>query len=184
MPAYSRTAMAPWARVVVVAFALGLLVFVLMAPASYLAFTAIALATIWFITRQVAKKDNDHRRKIAASREESICTFARSFDVRGVDTWVIRAVYEELREWLAQDGRPFPVRAQDALVRDLRIDPEDIDMSLAPAIAQRTGRSLERSERNPYSGKVQSVADLVMFFEHQPSETNGSSRPNTPRGSA
>src|SRR5471032_295887 len=41
-------------------------------------------------------------RALAAQRSgESICDFARSFDARAVDTWVIRAVYEALQDYLA-----------------------------------------------------------------------------------
>lgn len=108
-------------------------------------------------------------RTLAASRpHNSICHFARSFDCRAVDTWIIRAVYEELQEELVAGSPHFPVRANDYLCADLLIDPEDLDMSLAPVIAQRTGRSLEHASRNPYWGKTHTVADLVMFFNAQP----------------
>lgn len=184
MPGYSRAPMPFWAKAILAACALGLLIAICGAPASYTAAATGALALIWLIADRAARKGEAHRYRIASSREDSICTFARSFDFRRIDTWVIRGVYEELQGLLARDGRPFPIRAQDELVRDLRIDPEDIDMSLAPAIAQRTGRNLEKSERNPYFGKVHSVADLVMFFEHQPNTSSNSFKPNPRRGSA
>ncbi|KQV50845.1 hypothetical protein ASC95_14190 [Pelomonas sp. Root1217] len=98
---------------------------------------------------------------------ESICDFARSFDRRAVDPWVIRAVYEELQREIQLDS--FPVRASDVLAKDLHIDPDELDMSLAPAIAARTGRTLEIAEAHPYRGKVLTAFDLVLFFNGQPS---------------
>jgi hypothetical protein len=107
---------------------------------------------------------------LAASRGgESICGFARSFDCRAVDTWIVRAVYEELQEALQLGETKFPVRASDSLYQDLfAIDPDTVDAALAPDIAERTGRSMDRAEENPYRGKVATVRDLVMFFNAQP----------------
>lgn len=42
-------------------------------------------------------------KRLAASRAgESICEFARSFERRRVDAWIIRAVYDELQEYLGE----------------------------------------------------------------------------------
>jgi hypothetical protein len=101
---------------------------------------------------------------------ESICEFARSFDARNVDTWVIRAVYEELQRELADAVPNFPVRASDVLLKDLLEDSDDLDMSLAPNVSKRTGRSLDDFPENPYFGKVRTVEDLVLFFNAQPHE--------------
>lgn len=109
--------------------------------------------------------------KLAALIEErdgeSICEFARSFDAKVVDTWVIRAVYEELQGETNVDGKDIPIRADDSLKDDLRIDAEDLDMSVVVKIAQRCGRSLEGFDKNPLIGKVQTAHDLVMFFNAQ-----------------
>ena len=107
-------------------------------------------------------------RALAASRPgESICSFARAFDYRNTDTWIIRAVYEELQEHLNSECADFPIRPDDRLLEDLRIDPEDLDDLLARQIAERTGRSLANPEANPYYGKVKTVRDLVTFFAGQ-----------------
>ena len=112
-----------------------------------------------------SRRSQRHFHELAASRtDESICTFARSFNRHSVDTWVIRAVYEELQRHLG----PVPVRAQDVLVRDLRIDGDDLDFDLVPDIAERTGRSLQKLTGNPYYGKVETVGDLVFCFNSQP----------------
>ena len=50
----------------------------------------------------------------------------------------------------------------------LEIDDEDLDMDLVAEIGQRTGRSMENAEKNPYYGKVSTVEDLVLFFNLQP----------------
>jgi hypothetical protein len=103
-----------------------------------------------------------------ARRGESICAFARSFDAREVDTWVIRAVYEEIQSELADAAPNFPVRASDLLLEDLLEDSDDLDMSVVPKVAKRTGRSLDEHLENPHFGKVRSVGDLVLFINAQP----------------
>ena len=99
-------------------------------------------------------------RRVARARAgQSICDFARAFDCRNIDTWIIRAVYEEF-------SGQFPVRASDDLKHDLRIAGDDLDY-IGVRLAQRTGRSLERSEDNPMFGNVRTLRDLVMFLDHQ-----------------
>jgi hypothetical protein len=62
----------------------------------------------------------------------------------------------------------FPVRASDRLQKVLIDDPDDLDMAIAYEIAERTGRSLDAHEANPYFNKVVTVSDLVLFFNAQP----------------
>lgn len=95
---------------------------------------------------------------------ENICSFRRAFDVRKVDPWIIRATYEEFRDSLGID---YPIRADDQLDEDLRIDDEDFDEACT-TIAARAGYDLEHTEQNPYYGKVNTVRDFVMFLTHQP----------------
>jgi hypothetical protein len=105
-------------------------------------------------------------RQFAATRAgEGICEFAREFNAREIDTWIIRAVYEEVQDCIASE---FPLRAGDRLGEDLRIDPDDLDMVIALRVAERTGRSLEQPERNPYYQRLITVGDLVNFFNNQP----------------
>jgi hypothetical protein len=117
----------------------------------------------------------DHKRKVAVVRNigalrhgESICEFARAFDARSVDTWVIRAAYEQLQHHLEHIAPQFPVRSSDRLSEDLLIDDEELDMELALELEQRTHRSLKDTSSNSYLGKVRTVADLVHFFNAQP----------------
>lgn len=97
---------------------------------------------------------------------ESICQFARAIDCRRVDTWVVRAVYEELQRSLSA-AVAVPLRVTDHLQRDLRLDADDLD-DLVADMAQRARRSLADTSANPLFGKVTSVGDLVEFLQAQP----------------
>jgi hypothetical protein len=99
--------------------------------------------------------------------EESICTFARSFSTRHVDTWVIRAAHQEIQRLMKSYIPAFPVRASDILLDDLHIDSDDIEDLLAD-IAARSGYSLDETENNPFYGRVNTVRDLVLFINAQP----------------
>jgi hypothetical protein len=118
------------------------------------------------------RKTQRELRALAANRTgESICEFASSFDARVVDTRVIRAVYEELQHHLAGVVPLFPIRATDLLIQELQLgDSDDLDFSVAPRIAQRTGRSIQDCTNNPYFEKVKTAGDLVLFFNSQPHE--------------
>jgi hypothetical protein len=98
---------------------------------------------------------------------ESICTFARSFSTRHVDTWVIRAAHQEFEQLMKSYIPAFPVRASDSLLDDLHLDSEDIE-DLLVDIAARSGHSLDETENNPFYGKILTVRDLVLFINAQP----------------
>jgi hypothetical protein len=107
-----------------------------------------------------------HLGRLAAARPgDSICSFARSFDCRAIDTWIIRAAYETTQAWLA--SAYFPLRATDRIEDDLRLDDEDLEY-LAEEIAERSRRSLESAEGNPLYDNVHTVRDLVLFLASQP----------------
>lgn len=124
--------------------------------------------------------DGSFLARLAADRRaESICTFARSFDCRAVDTWIIRAVYATLQESLPSDG--FPMRATDRLWNELRLDDEDVE-DLADLIAERSCRTLGDAESNPFYSQMVTVRDLVLFFAHQqPSQAVPSNANPDPR---
>ncbi|TQV78001.1 hypothetical protein FKG95_20495 [Denitrobaculum tricleocarpae] len=102
------------------------------------------------------------KREAERRRGESICSFARSFDCRVIDSWIVRAVYEEFSD-------SFPVRAEDSFRDDLRTDEEDLEDSIE-AIAQRIGRSLDNTEANLLWGRLENATacDLVLFLNAQP----------------
>jgi len=149
-------------------------------PWSLLAFAvgSLALAWVWSMAVLVALAGTyalivigsvwRHRRmqSLADQRgEESICTFVRAFDYRSIDPWILRAVYEEMQDYIGIAG--FPVRASDRIEEDLGLDRADIEDIVMDRIAYRTGRRLEAEPKNPLCGKIKSVRDIVIYFQHQ-----------------
>lgn len=112
---------------------------------------------------------NKRLTQIAALRKgESICEFARSFDRKKVDPWIIRVVWQELQDYLERKNYgEFPIRKSDQLEKLYKIDLEDLEYDLE-IFAQRIGRSLKNTINNPYYSKVTTVGDLVLFLNHQP----------------
>lgn len=126
-------------------------------------------AALFWLAGQQDKREARRLLALASQREgQSICEFARDFEARAVDTWVIRAVYEQLQGQLKHVHPSFPVRADDRLKQDLFLDDDDLDIDLAQEVEMRTGRTLDSSATNPYFGKVETVRDFVHFFQNQP----------------
>lgn len=127
------------------------------------------LAALLWLARAQSKREARQLLAWASQREgQTICEFARDFDARAVDPWIIRAVHEQLQDQLKHVHPSFPVRADDRLKEDLLIDDDDLDMDLAQQVGARTGRSLDGSADNPHFGKVRTVRDFVLFFQSQP----------------
>lgn len=127
-----------------------------------------ASACVLFIAGAFHTSEKRRFQALADTRKgESICEFARSFNARETDTWVIRAVHKEMQHMLRTYVDAFPVRASDVLLDDLHIDAEDVE-DLIMDIARRSGHSIEKPEDNPYYGRVQTVRDLVLFLSAQP----------------
>jgi len=97
-------------------------------------------------------------------KEESICTFSRALPAKAHDTWVVRAVYEEISQ---QAGAP--IRPSDNVAKFWGIDGDDMDDAVL-RIAHRAGRSMADAQKNPLLGSVVTVADMISFIEHQPKE--------------
>ena len=95
---------------------------------------------------------------------DGICTFARSFDRRTVDPWIVRSVYEEFFAYF--NGR-LPICAAYRIEDDLDMDLEEIEFMIGD-IAFRAGRTLKNAEANPLFDRIRTVGDLVLFLEHQP----------------
>lgn len=154
---------------------LGVFAGYLYALLSYRVFVGLGTLIVSSVAFRQNRVDKAHLVSLAERRQsESICDFSRSFNVREMDTWVIRAVYEQVQEQLHWAHPNFPVRADDRLVEDLRLDPDDIDLDIVPDVSGRTGRSIRNSQSNPFYGQVKTVSDLVAFFCEQERE-----RPNT-----
>jgi hypothetical protein len=132
------------------------------------AFVAALLIAGYLATLPSIRREERQLRELAASREgQSICDFAREFDLRTVDSWVVRAVYEQVQKQLVHVHPAFPLRADDRLKEDLRLDGDDLDLDVAIEVEERTGRSLDNAKSNPYFGQVRTVRDLVLFFQAQ-----------------
>lgn len=145
------------------------LVYAAVSSPSVAAIALLLLSAGFLLARRAARRNEVRLRRLAKAREgESICEFAREFDARSVDTWIVRAVYEQIQGQLQHVHPVFPVRSTDRLKEDLHLDDDDLDMDIAMQIEQRTGRSLGQTNANPHFGKVKTVGDLVFFFQAQP----------------
>lgn len=104
--------------------------------------------------------------KLAVTRSgESICQFARSFDLRDFDPVLIRAVSETVQ---AQAGSPpVPLRSDDRLVEELELDGDDLEEIIREA-SLLAGRSLEKPDLNSLYGRIFTVRHVVEFLHHQP----------------
>ena len=170
MPKYVPTGTWPaFARWMVLIAFIGALLWGIWERPFILLFIVVIVVLIVIEQRSRSKK----LAKLSQERkEQSICDFARSFDYRSIDTWVIRAVYETIQEYVSTPRVLVPIKAEDDLTKVLEIDDEDLNMDLLVEMLQRTGRSVEDTSRNPYYGKVKTVSDLVYFVNAQPPISN------------
>lgn len=167
MPAYKPRRLSIWGKLFLIALTLGYLFLVYQLPWS------LILVGILFIFSYINNKK--YKRKIleiANSRPDyDIGNFAKSFDCRQVDTWIIRAVYEQTQKYLESIYPEFPLHPEDKIYEDIFQDPDDFEMDLVDEIAQRSGRSLDNIEKNPYSQKLETIRDVVLMFNEQPKVT-------------
>ncbi|MDZ4657386.1 MAG: hypothetical protein SH868_07375 [Bythopirellula sp.] len=120
------------------------------------------IAALVVIVAVVAVYEKYRRYRYARQRVgESLCTFARSFDYRLIDTWIIRAVYEQVQPLVE-----FPIRKTDRIHAELDLDGE-LD-EIGEEIAFRTGRDFTNTKQNPWYAKIETLEDLVAFFMCQP----------------
>lgn len=144
----------------------GSLVCVLTYQPMVIAVVALLFAAAYLIEWPARKRKDARLRELSAARGgESICDFARGFDLRAIDPWIVRAVHEQIRWRLAHIHPAFPIRADDRLKEDLYLDEDDIDMDLVDEICQRTGRIITNDRANPFAGSVQTVHDLALYFQ-------------------
>lgn len=172
MPAFTRRplGLAAWLFIVCI-LAVG--VYFLIAKPGELLIVLGVFAALFWLALQRNKREEKKLLTLASEREgQSICEFTRDFDTRAVDTWIIRAVYEQLQGQLQHVHPKFPVRADDRLKEDLLLDDDDLDMDLAQEVEARTGRLIDDTGSNPYFGKVRTVRDFVLFFQNQPKSSN------------
>jgi hypothetical protein len=137
--------------------------------------TSLVSAAIVVWTIAANRRWRRHLAAMAASREdEGICSFVRALPIRGLDTWVVRATFEEIQGYLQHGPQGFPLRPSDRLVEDLDIDPEDLE-DIAVTIADRAGRTWEGYQANPHYAGMTTAEDLIEFLSAQPK-----AQPNQP----
>ncbi len=94
------------------------------------------IAIIAAVSGVLTEIENRRQARIAAERlDESICTFARLFNCRETDTWIIRAAHVELQQYVQ-----FPIRPEDTLEEDLHIDSDDMPTRWKSSHNARVGR--------------------------------------------
>jgi hypothetical protein len=135
---------------------------------------AVAIAT-GIAIETVLQNRSRHRglEQLATGRSlEAICTFARALDRRSswFDAWVVRALRDALQPYGGFDEGQVPIRPEDRLSEDQRIDPEDSG-ELAAQVARRVGREASRWPSNPARGEVRTVGDLIRLVALQPRGT-------------
>jgi hypothetical protein len=110
-------------------------------------------------------RDNKRLRIIAGERHnDSICTFARSFDRRTVDPWTIRATYDELQQYFGRGKSNFPFRASDRFKEELKMDGEDL-CDLVYSIAERSRHDITFLDDAP---QIYTVGELVTCISNLP----------------
>jgi hypothetical protein len=112
----------------------------------------IILISLLLVTFGIASASYYRKMKQIAIRRENpdICTYARSFDYRAVDTKIIHEVFEQIQEWVGKyNGIPFPVQAEDHFNDLYCIDLGDLD-EIYIKIAKKLNISTENAKNNPY----------------------------------
>ena len=89
-----------------------------------------------------------------------IGTFARMLPIRALDTWVVRATYDEIAAHIGSDANPFPVHPSDRLKADLGIDDENL-CDIIFRIADRSARTTDDIDKNPYIAQIKTVGDVI-----------------------
>ena len=164
MPPAPQRHVTPLGAAVLAALAVGLLALIYAHPATLLVIAGLAM-----LGAVLGAAERRRLRRLAEERRgESICTFARSFDLRATDPRVVRAVYEELQRYFGGETERLPLRAADRIEEDLRLDWEELEDVVLRDVAARAGRLLEQPERNPFYGRVRTLWDLVLFLDYQP----------------
>ncbi len=127
---------------------------------------ALGIALFWLLLKAYPNRFMSEER-LRERGDASICAFRKDLNLRRIDPWIVRAVWDEIQPFLHTKWGRFPARVDDRWDEDLAIAGEDIDPTIE-SVAKRAGYSLENSEANPYYGKVVSLRDLIEFVNAQP----------------
>lgn len=131
-----------------------------------IAFVPVLVVTGYLMI--VSASENRRLRRVALQRmNDNICTFARSFDCRTIDSWTVRAAYEELQKYFASSGQAFPIRASDRFKEDFGLDGEDI-VDLMFAISERSQHDITFLAKELDARQIHTVSDLVTLVSNLP----------------
>jgi len=129
--------------------------------------TAMAVVAVVGLGVYEHTKEKWYFNQLMAQRHgESLCTFSREQTLTGIDTFIVRAVYEEIQFEIPLQ-KDFPLRWSDNLYSVLHVDGDNLE-ELIERIAQRTDRCITYTKLNPLYGKIHTVGDLIIFLNHQP----------------
>ncbi|MEL7170044.1 MAG: hypothetical protein AAGN64_11915, partial [Bacteroidota bacterium] len=129
LPEQEWTVGSSFALIAIVILTVGPLVGLALADPSAFAFALACVLVggggLYLIAERNTRK---HFARLTRGRQDdSICTFARSFDRRTTDPWIVRAVWDDVQQYMREGDTLFPLRSSDRLVKDLCIHPEDVD---------------------------------------------------------
>lgn len=119
----------------------------------------LVIAFIAFVSRLYTTiSSRIHFSKLREKRgNQNIGTFAIALPAKKYDTWIVRAIYEELTIWTN-----VPIRPEDELKKDLKLQEDDIANILANVVERLNLQINENSENDPPSPVT--VTDLICFL--------------------
>ncbi len=95
---------------------------------------------------------------VHARRNDNLIDFARQFDVRVVNAWVVRSTYEQLELWLG-----FPVHPSDRLRLDLKLSAADVGEIVSQVLVR-----VERFRPEGWLIEAKTVRELIVFINTLP----------------
>ena len=95
---------------------------------------------------------------VHARRNDNLIDFARQFDVRVVNAWVVRSTYEQLELWLG-----FPVHPSDRLRLDLKLSAADVGEIVSQVLFR-----VERFRPESWLVEAKTVRELIVFINTLP----------------
>ena len=107
-----------WAPHVLAVLIAGFIFLLVSKPVHTIIFVLLFCGLV-LVSLKETKRDEQYLRDLAAEREgESICQFARDFEMRQTDAWIVRAVYEQLQAHRQTQAIPVILLTAKVLTSD------------------------------------------------------------------
>lgn len=130
----------------------------------------VAFAVGWVWTGYAGRVTRRRYWQRAAERSgRSICTFGRCFDLRTIDPWIVRAVYEEFTEHARMAQFAPTVLPADRL-EEIICDDEDLE-DVVSHIAWRCRRELPAQFAD--IGPTSSLRELILWLNTHATRVGG-----------